>query len=187
MGWLAQLFRDNGYSPQSAGLLLAGVTATGVPMALLMPAYAARRPDLRRLVLALAAAMLASYVGLMLAPHAGAVLWVILLAIGQSAFPLALTMIGMRAHTGGGVVALSAFAQSAGYLLAALGPLLVGMLYEATGGWLVPLWVLVAAAVVQTVSGLAVARPRYVEDEPGSGYSAGAGSSVAASASSTVG
>ncbi|WP_213451449.1 CynX/NimT family MFS transporter [Rhizomonospora bruguierae] len=165
MGWLAQLFRDNGYTPEVAGLLLAGVTAVAVPITLLMPTYAGRRPDLRGLVVVLSAAMFASYFGLMIAPHGGAVLWVVLLAIGQAAFPLALVMIGMRARTAGGVVALSAFAQSAGYLLASLGPLLVGLLYEATGGWLAPLWVLVAAAAVQTVSGLAVARPRYVEDE----------------------
>jgi hypothetical protein len=63
----------------------------------------------------------------------------------------------------------------------------VGALYEATGGWLAPLGVLVVAAVVQTFSGLAVARPRFVEDEADPDYSAGAGSSAAASASSTVG
>lgn len=186
MGWLAQLFRDNGYSPEVAGLLLAGVPAFGVPIALLMPAFAGRRPDLRGPVLAMSVSMFASYFGLMLAPHAGAVVWVILLAIGQGAFPLALAMIGLRARTAGGVIALSTFAQSSGYLLAALGPLLVGALYEATGGWQAPLWALVAAAVVQTASGLAVARPRHIEDEPG-GYSAGAGSPVADSASSTVG
>lgn len=164
MGWLAQLFRDSGYSPSTAGLLLAGVTAFGVPVALAMPTLATRLRSLRPLVLVLSAAMIASYVGLAVAPHGGALFWVVLLAIGQGAFPLALVTIGLRARTAEGTVALSAFTQSTGYLIAALGPLLVGALYEATAGWTVPIALLIAAAVVQMAAGLAVARPRYVED-----------------------
>jgi CP family cyanate transporter-like MFS transporter len=92
-------------------------------------------------------------------------LWVTLLAIGQAAFPLALAMIGMRARTPEGTVALSAFAQSTGYLIAALGPFLVGVLYEATGGWTLPMGFLIAAALVQAVAGVFAARPRYIEDD----------------------
>ncbi|MDI1464489.1 MFS transporter [Catellatospora sp. KI3] len=165
MGWLAQMFRDAGFSPATAGLLLAAVPAFGVPVALLMPAIAGRLTNLRGLVLLMSTAMIASYVGLALAPHSGALAWVVLLAFGQSAFPLALAMIGMRARTQRGVVALSAFAQSTGYLIAALGPLVVGVLYELTGGWTLPLGFLLAAAVVQAVAGIAAARPRHLEDE----------------------
>lgn len=164
MGWLPQIFRDAGYHPATAGLLMAGVPAVGVPLAFLMPALAARGVNLRALVLALSAAMGASYVGLAFAPHTMPMLWVSLLAIGQSAFPLSLAMIGMRSRTPGGTVALSAFTQSAGYLVAALGPLLVGVFYEMTGGWRLPLTFLFAAAVLQAFAGLAAARPRYIED-----------------------
>jgi MFS transporter, CP family, cyanate transporter len=165
MGWLAQLFRDAGYAPQAAGLLLAGVTAVGVPVALVMPALAARLRTLRPLVLGLSAALGLAYVGLAVAPHDAALLCVALLAVGQGAFPMILTAIGLRARTADGTVALSAFAQSTGYAMAALGPLLVGLLYEATGGWTAPIGVLLAALVVQTASGLGFARPRFIEDE----------------------
>ncbi|HCU48652.1 MAG TPA: MFS transporter [Micromonosporaceae bacterium] len=164
MGWLAQIFRDASFSPANAGLLLAGVTAFGVPIALLMPTIAGKRKDLRPLVLIMSAAMMLSYLGLAFSPHHGAVLWVALLAVGQGAFPLALAMIGMRARTADGIVALSAFAQSTGYLIAALGPLVVGVLHEFTGGWVIPIGFLLAAAVVQTFAGLAAARPRFIED-----------------------
>ncbi len=164
MGWLAQIFRDSAFSPATAGLLLAAVTTFGLPIALLMPTLAGRGRNLRPLVLVLSTAMILSYLGLAFAPHAGAVLWVALLGIGQGAFPLALAMIGMRARTREGLVALSAFAQSVGYVIAALGPLVVGMLHEVTGAWRLPIGFLLAAAVVQVFAGLAVARPRYVED-----------------------
>ncbi|SBT50569.1 MFS transporter [Micromonospora auratinigra] len=165
MGWLAQLFRDAGYSAEVAGLLLAGVTALGVPVALAMPTLAGRLRTLRPLVLALTAFSTAAYLGLAVAPHGPAPLWVLLLALGQGAFPLILTTIGLRARTAEGTVALSAFAQSTGYVIAALGPLLVGVLYEATGGWTAPLGFLVAALAVQTTAGMVIARPRYIEDE----------------------
>jgi CP family cyanate transporter-like MFS transporter len=165
MGWLAQLFRDAGYRPEAAGLLLAGVTALGVPVALVMPTLAGRLRTLRPLVLSLTAASTASYVGLALAPHGLAPLWVLLLALGQGAFPMILTTIGLRARTAEGTVALSAFAQSTGYVIAALGPLLVGILYEATGGWTAPIGFLLVALVVQTTAGMVIARPRYIEDE----------------------
>lgn len=165
MGWLAQMFRDAGYSPETAGLLLAGITAFGLPFALLMPTIATRMRTLRPLLLALSGALVLSYVGLAVAPYEGAVLWVLLLAIGQTAFPLILAVIGLRARTAEGTVALSAFAQSIGFVIAASGPLLVGIFYEATGGWLVPIGFLLAAVIVQTLAGVAIARPRYIEDE----------------------
>jgi MFS transporter, CP family, cyanate transporter len=165
MGWLAQLFRDAGYAPETAGLLLAGITAFGVPVALFMPAVAGRLRTLRPLVLGLSATLMLAYVGLAVAPHGLALLWVVLLAVGQGAFPLILAAIGLRARTADGTVALSAFAQSTGYAIAALGPLLVGLLYEATGGWTAPIGVLLVALAVQTTAGLGIARPRFIEDE----------------------
>ncbi|WP_406106823.1 CynX/NimT family MFS transporter [Micromonospora globbae] len=165
MGWLAQLFRDAGFQPEQAGLLLAGVTALGVPIALLMPTVAGRLRTLHPLVFGLTAASTVSYVGLAVAPHDAALLWVGLLALGQGAFPLILTAIGLRARTADGTVALSAFAQSTGYLIAALGPLLVGVLYERTGGWTAPIGLLLVALAVQTGAGMVIARPRHIEDE----------------------
>ena len=41
----------------------------------------------------------------------------------------------------------------------------VGALYDATGGWTVPLWMLVALSVPLAWSALQVARPGYMEDE----------------------
>jgi CP family cyanate transporter-like MFS transporter len=165
MGWLPHVFRDAGYSSQTSGLLLALLIGAGLPFALVMPTIAARWTDQRVLVLVLASTMLVAYLGLALAPGSAALLWIGLLAIGQSVFPLTLVLIGMRARTHAGTVALSAFTQSIGYLIAAAGPLSVGLLYEATGGWIASFGVLVGALVIQAVAGVRVARPRTIEDE----------------------
>ncbi len=166
MGWLAQLFRDHGFPATQAGLLLALVHGLGVPGALVVPSLAGRWRDLRGLVVVLTGLTGFGLVGLMVAPRTATLLWVVVLAVGQAVFPLVLAMMGMRTRTPEGTVALSAFSQSVGYLLAGLGPLVVGVLYDVTGGgWTAPLIFLVAMTAVQTVSGWLVARPRYLEDE----------------------
>jgi CP family cyanate transporter-like MFS transporter len=162
---LPQLYRDAGFSDQTAGLLLAAVVGAGAPVGLAVPWLAARRPDQRPLVLILAAAMLVAYVGLAVAPHPGALVWTALLAFGQGSFPLALALLGLRARTAEGTAALSGFAQSTGYLIAITGPLSVGLLYHLTGGFVVPLAALILALVMQATVGLRVARPGVVEDE----------------------
>ena len=49
-----------------------------------------------------------------------------------------------------------------GYLLAATGPLGVGLLHDVTGAWGPGLGLMLAAVVLQLVVGLAAARPRLV-------------------------
>jgi cyanate permease len=55
--------------------------------------------------------------------------------------------------------------QSVGYIFSGLGPLLVGILHEATGGWSVPLLMIAGSAVFLLLGGLAIARPGYVDDD----------------------
>jgi MFS transporter, CP family, cyanate transporter len=164
-GWFAQLWRDQGYSPTSAGLLVGLVAATSVPLSLWLPAAAARREDQSGILLAVIACYPVAYVGLLLTPHDLAVVWAVVAGAATCSFALILTLIGLRSRTPAGTAALSGFTQSAGYLLAALGPFTVGALYGATGGWTAPLWFLIALTVPQAVVGWYVARPAYVEDQ----------------------
>jgi CP family cyanate transporter-like MFS transporter len=107
------------------------------------------------------------YVGLMIAPHALAPLWAVIVGVATVTFPLILTLIGLRARTPEGTAALSAFTQSTGYLIAAAGPFTVGVLHSATGGWTVPLVLLLVLAVPLFPLAAYVSRVRYVEDQMG--------------------
>lgn len=164
-GWFAQVYRDAGFSPTTAGLLLGVITAMSIPLSFLIPSFASRLHDQTWLIVALVACYPVGYLGLMLAPVAGAWVWAVLVGTAASVFPLVLTLIGLRARTAEGTAALSGFTQSVGYLVAAVGPLGMGVLSEATGGWTLPLSILTALALCQLVAGLAVARPSYVEDQ----------------------
>ncbi len=164
-GWFGVVYRDAGFSATTAGLLLGVIGGLSIPLSLVIPRLAARTDDQRPLMWALMLCYPLGYGGLAVAPVAGAWLWAVLVGTGLCVFPLILTLIGLRARTPDGTAALSGFTQAVGYLLAAVGPFGMGVLHDATGGWTVPLLVLLALAVPQLLVGLSVARPEHVEDQ----------------------
>lgn len=167
MGWLPQIYRDAGASPQLAGYLLAFATMLAIPIALVLPTVAARRRNQSPYVVALVASGITGYLGLAIAPAAAPWLWALLLGLLNCAFPLALTMIGLRARDTASVAQLSGFAQGVGYSVAAIGPLGVGALHQLTGGWWGPIALLLVCMVLELIAGLLAARDRHVEDEVG--------------------
>ncbi|MER7505242.1 MFS transporter [Nonomuraea pusilla] len=164
-GWLATILTDGGYSTGQAGLILGVFTALNIPVSIVVPMVAARFRDQRPVVVGLVAAYVVGFLGLWLAPAASAPVWVFFVAVGMGSFPLALTMLALRARTPESTAALSAFGQSAGYLIAGAGPLLVGVLREVTGGWSVPYLMIFGVLVAQLLTGLYAGRDRYLEDE----------------------
>ena len=164
-GWFAQVYRDAGFSAGTAGLLLGVITAMSIPLSFWLPAWAARMEHQTWLIVGLVACYPIGYVGLIVAPVAGAWLWAVLVGVAASVFPVVLTLIGLRARTSEGTAALSGFTQSVGYLIAAIGPFGMGLAYELTGGWTVPLIGLIVLVIPQLIAGLMVARPSYIEDE----------------------
>jgi CP family cyanate transporter-like MFS transporter len=164
-GWFAAIFRDAGFSGTTAGLLLGVITGVSIPLGFVVPALAGRMTNVAPLVIGLFVCYPIGYGGMMLAPSDGAVLWAVLLGVAIGTFPLILVLIPLRARTPEGTAALSGFTQSVGYLAAAVGPFAVGVVHDASGGWTLPLALLLVLALPILPIGLAVSRPTYVEDE----------------------
>lgn len=164
-GWFAQMCRDAGYSAQASGVLLGVVTGASIPLSLLIPILAARAADQRLLLVVLMACYPVGYLGFLVQPRPLAWLWAVAIGAGASTFPLVLTLIGLRSRTAEGTAGLSGFTQSAGYLIAAVGPFGIGLLHAATGSWTAPILVLLALCVPLLMLGLYASRDRYIEDE----------------------
>ncbi|THA78760.1 MFS transporter [Streptomyces sp. A0592] len=167
MGWLPQIFRDAGVSASTAGVLLAVTMVMGVPLAFVIPGLAGRMKNQGAIAVTLGVFGLTGYLGLYFAPAAGAWAWALLLGVSNCAFPLVITMIGLRAKSPAGVVRLSAFAQSTGYLISIPGPLVIGTLYQHSGGWDLPLALMAGLLVPQIALGVLAGRDRTIEDECG--------------------
>jgi CP family cyanate transporter-like MFS transporter len=163
LSWFPTMFRDRGVSAAHAGDLLALMNLGNAVTALLLPVLAQRVADQRRLA---AWSMLATAAGLAGAVFGPAVLaagFMVLLGLGQGAsLGLGIFYTMARAPEPVTAASLSAFAQGVGYLIASAGPLTIGLLHDATGGWTAPGLVLLAVCLLQLITGWLAGRARTV-------------------------
>jgi MFS transporter, CP family, cyanate transporter len=164
-GWLAEILTDAGLTDTAAAFQVGLAIAVGIPLAMLVPPLLNRVRRPARLVVTLSGCYLAAFIGLIAVP--GPFVWVfsVLIGIGTGAFPLALTLIALRARTSLATTSLSAFTQCCGYLIASIGPLGFGVLYDVSGTWTVPLLAMCVVVAIQAVAGCLAVKPRFVEDE----------------------
>lgn len=167
-GWMPTIAQDRGLAATSAGLVLSVSTLVQAGGAMCLPLMAGRRDDQRLLAVALFGVSAVGLAGFVLAPLSWIWAFAVVLGFGMGAlFGLALTVIGLRAGDAATASRLSGMAQAVGYLLAAMGPLLVGVLHQVSGGWVVPLGLLLAVCAVGSVAALGAGRPLHVgEPEP---------------------
>ena len=157
--WLPTLLADSGVPVREGGLMLGLANVVGAAGALLAPAQAGRMRTQRPLILAVAASYTVGLGGLLIAPGTGTLLWVAAFGLAQGGgFALALTLIVLRSPTPLVAARLGGVAQCLGYLLAALGPLVVGALHDLTDGWTWPVVMLLAALVPMTWFGWGAGR-----------------------------
>ncbi|TFV54874.1 MFS transporter [Geodermatophilus sp. DF01-2] len=172
IGWTAQYLRDSGLDAATAGLLLGVNTVVVIPLNAVVPVLTVRPRLQRPLLAAFGACYVVGWLGLMLAPETVPWLWMGLLAIGMGTFAMVLTLIGLRARTPETTAALSTVVQGWGYVFAAGGPLLVGVLLGVTGSYAGMFALALAGVAALLATGWAVTRERFVDDEVGAGRTA---------------
>ncbi|WP_051232288.1 MFS transporter [Pseudonocardia asaccharolytica] len=154
--WLAPYYQAQGWSAQRAGMLLGVWSITQIPVALLVPMLAERRRRWRFWSGTTLVCGIAGTLGALLVPELGIVgpwLWVVLVGIGLGAgFPLGLAVIAWRTPDGASSAATSGLALGVGYAAAGLGPLLMGVLIDLTGGFPAAIGVLLAAGLLQAAA-----------------------------------
>ncbi|MEN0128557.1 MAG: MFS transporter [Brevundimonas sp.] len=160
--WLPTLLADAGLPADEGGRWLAVFAVLGAPMSLFGPVLAQRMRNPYPLVVAFVSCWAIGYVGLWASPAQGTAAWMVLLGIGPSSFPVLLALIGLRSTSPATAVALSGMVQGTGYVIAGLGPIGIGLLYEATGAWHVPIAVLLGCLVVLLVAAWFACRPTMI-------------------------
>lgn len=163
LSWTPTILQGRGMGAVEAGLLVAvlGVVA-------LVPASVG--PLLTREIVGQRVVLIVSFLleavgfaGLVLAPLFLAPVCVVLLALGQGALlPLALYFFIVRAADTATAAGLSAMGQGVGYLVASAGSFAIGVLFHASGAWLLPLAAFLVIVTAGIVCGLFGASDRRV-------------------------
>ncbi|MEK4235140.1 CynX/NimT family MFS transporter [Paenibacillus sp. FSL H7-0714] len=164
MSWLPEILYNYGISRGTAGWLLSFTQIVGVPVSFLVPILAGRLRSQVWIAFALGMCSIVGYGGLSMgSSYPIMILSIILIGIALGGnFPLALSYIGIRARNGNQAAELSGMAQSTGYMLAAIGPILIGYLYDMTQVWTIPLITLIVISGVVTTFGMLSGRDKYV-------------------------
>ncbi|GAA0939645.1 hypothetical protein GCM10009560_50510 [Nonomuraea longicatena] len=156
--WLPQVLQDTGVDAATAGWLLFLFQAVAVVTGLAAPAAMRWARDQRAVATVSSLVVLAGYLGLLLAPG-WALLWSAVLGLGGGiCLVLALAFLSLRAQDATVAGALSAMAQSIGYLVAAVGPVAFGLLHAVGSGWTVPILLMCVAAAGQAAVAMTAGR-----------------------------
>ncbi|MDP5291476.1 MFS transporter [Oceanimonas sp. CHS3-5] len=158
--WLPKILLESGLDAHDAGTATALINLVSIPFNFLVPILAARMVSQRRLVLGIFLASLLGLAGLWWQPASAPLLWASLIGVGcGGALSLALSFFVLRAANTAQATALSAMAQSIGYLLAAAGPAALGVMRDMEGAWQGALLLMMVLQWVQLGCGWFAARP----------------------------
>ena len=173
VGWVAVLYIGVGWSPAAAALTVASLGIFVVPGSLILPSLSQGR-DRRPWIAGSVAVMIAGVFGIAFAPGAAAWVWLAAFGVGGgAAFALQLAFpIDVRASALG-VARLTAWMLGLGYVLSAAAPIMVGVLRDATGGFVVPMAVLGSVAMIGVVVAFLLPPPLSRRSETGPEPSAG--------------
>ena len=163
MGWLAPILRERGLGGETAGYVVSLAVMTQVVTCLIVPAVAVKLRNQRGLAVVLALLTVTAMLAMLFAPLAGVWFWAVLLGIAQGGtFALALTFMVLRSPDSHVAAHLSGMAQGVGYIVAACGPLVAGLLHGWTGSFSASSWLFIGLGIALVVAGLGAGRTMHV-------------------------
>ncbi|QOS80827.1 MFS transporter [Paenibacillus sp. JNUCC31] len=161
--WLPEILSDQGFSSSSAGWMLSLMQMVSVPVTFIVPILAGRMKDQRGLTAITSSCLILGYAFLLSGIPSLITVGVALAGVGAGAsFGLVTMFFVLRTADARQAASLSGMAQSFGYMLAAVGPLLFGVLHDWTKGWTLPLLVQVIVAIVLLIAGIKASKNRVI-------------------------
>ena len=163
MTWMPEIIQSNGYSISAAGWLLSLLQFAIIPITFIIPIIAGKLENQRLLSSLTAILFFIGFFGLFFGVFLP--LWVIVIGIASgSAFGLAMMYFTLRTNDSQQASELSGMAQSIGYLLAALGPIVFGWLHDITAGWHAPLILFLVMPIILLIAGLGAGKG-FIEEK----------------------
>lgn len=162
MAWLPTIEQSRGVPATTAGVHLSVFLLISVFASLATGGILHRGSDQRLVSCTSGALTFVTFLGLALAPDL-VLLWIVLGAIGCGGLiVIALSLFSLRTVNYPQAASLSGMAQSVGYGLAAVGPVMFGGLRDVSGDWTLPLLVTAGIMAVLAATGLLAGRDRVI-------------------------
>lgn len=165
VAWVPSILVDRGLDPSTAGYLLMLNQFSQVPMTFTFPIIASKLKDQRILVVIITVLFLVGFSLFFTQSLVLLIIGIIIAGLAMGAcFSLCMTFFSIRARTSDGSISLSGFGQSVGYLIAAVGPFLIGYLHDVTESWDSGIIALIVMSVLFFIFGYPAAKNKVVED-----------------------
>lgn len=166
VAWLPSILMDKGFSPEMAGYFFMFCQFAQLPMTFLFPILASKVDSQKVIVIFITGLLLTGYLLLFAGSYGLLVISMIFIGFGTgAAFSTCMLLFSLKARTDTGSISLSGFGQSIGYLLAAIGPFLMGYLFDLTGTWTPVLFLYLIIVALFFGAGMVATRKFYIEDE----------------------
>lgn len=163
-GWLVPILRERGLDGVAAGGIVSVSVMVQAAACLVVPHIAVRGRDQRVINAVLCLFSAGALLGLLFAPLSTVWIWAVLQGIGQGGLiAAAMTTIVLRSPDPLIASHLSGMAQCVGYLLASIGPLIVGLIRGWTGSFAACGLLFVALGLGAAWCGWRAGRAAYVE------------------------
>ncbi|MFY4776640.1 CynX/NimT family MFS transporter [Metabacillus sp. RGM 3146] len=164
--WLPEILVDQGFGMESSGWMLSFMQLAVLPFTFIVPILADRLKNQKILVIITALLFLLGMLGLLYGGRGLALISVILIGVGVgSSFSLAMMFFSLRTKTAKQSAGLSGMAQSVGYLLAAAGPTLFGILHTMTKNWTAPIYMIIISAIFLLITGLKAGSNKFIDEK----------------------
>lgn len=160
IAWMPSILIFKGFDSHFAGMMLLVFQLVGLPATLMVPIIAGKIKNQKLIATIISFIYLLGMIVFLYTQTSFAIICsMIFLGLGMGgAISLAIGFITQRTPHAKKAAELSGMSQSAGYLLAAFGPILVGFIHDISKSWTIALWVLIIGIVLLTIFGLKAGR-----------------------------
>lgn len=165
VAWLPTIAKTAGLSGDQASMIAGLLQLFALPFAFAVPVLAAKMTNRQPIMLAAGIASMLGAVMMFFSVNSFTYFCVVALLLGAGStttFVLAMTLFGLKTKSAADTRNLSGMVQSIGYLIAALGPVIVGNLNAQTHNWAASVVVIFVAAFLFTVFGMLAERHQYI-------------------------
>lgn len=167
INWLPEFLLSHGTPINEAGIYLSILQLAIIPLTFVTPIFAEKMKNQVLITFVTGLLFVLGILMLMLQPN-WAFLGIILIGVASGlAFGLVNTFFGLRTENGLTAAKLSGMSQSVGYLFAAIGPLLFGILHDATNSWNMSFGILLVTSIIIMIIGSRVGRNITIEQTLG--------------------